>query len=270
MPVELSIDQSEDYFAGIPRPQNCLDLFPGEWSSRFPVEIGVDSGGHAGLFEDERIEWARDGLVKLGRCIRYADVLELGPLEGGHTVMLEKMGAASVTAVEANRRAFLKCLIVKEIMGLNSTRFLLGDALAHLERSGEHYDIGVVSGFLYHLREPLRLLDLLSQSCGALYLWTHYFSADDGSMSPDVRWRFGDPEQRQHAGLQYTAYPYRYENAMEWKGFCGGPHADCNWLGRDDILAALTHFGYTRVLVREESNCHGPAMSIVAVREELE
>lgn len=266
MPVELTIDQSKNYLDGMPRAQNCIDLFQGEWSSRFPATIRVDSGGWAGLFEDERIHWAADGLAKLGRAIRHADVLELGPLEGGHTAMLENMGAASITAVEANHRAFLKCLIAKEVLGLGVAHFLLGDALAHLERSDDQYDIGVVSGFLYHMREPIRLLELLSQSCGALYLWTHYFCGEDGTMSPDIRLRFGNPEERQHAGFQHTVYSYRYADALEWKGFCGGPNTDCNWLDRDDILGALTHFGYSRVLVREESNCHGPAMSIVAVR----
>ncbi len=39
--------------------------------------------------------------------------------------MLENMGASSVIAIEANSRAYLKCLITKEILNLRCSRFLI-------------------------------------------------------------------------------------------------------------------------------------------------
>jgi hypothetical protein len=53
-------------------------------------------------------------------------LLELGPLEGAHTYQLEKLGAKSILAIEANVEAFLKCLITKEITGLQVAKFMLG------------------------------------------------------------------------------------------------------------------------------------------------
>lgn len=260
----ISAQCGEEYFGGVPEAQNGIALFEGEWSSRFPQRFGIESGGHAGLFRDERIEWALARLKEQGQEISDARVLELGPLEAAHTTMLERAGARSITAIEANGRAFLKCLIVKEIMRLQRSIFLLGDALAELEGSDESYDLGVVSGFLYHMREPIRLIQLLSKSCRHLYIWTHYYDEEFVENHPEYRDQYDAPTDHVHAGFRHTVYPYRYEQARNWKGFCGGPRSRCNWLARGDILAALQHFGYTEIQTREESNHHGRAMSIVA------
>ena len=51
-------------------------------------------------------------------------ILELGPLEGAHTYRLEQLGAERILAIEANVEAYLKCLIVKEILGLIKSKLL--------------------------------------------------------------------------------------------------------------------------------------------------
>src|SRR5205814_564703 len=104
-----------------PSPQTALDIFAREWASKLPEEFEYLRAGNVPLFQDSRIEWAGERLGLKGKSI-----LELGPLEGGHTYMLEKMGAESIVAIEANTKAFLKCLIIKEILDLKSARFLCG------------------------------------------------------------------------------------------------------------------------------------------------
>lgn len=247
-----------------PAAQNGIDLFRGEWSSKFPESYGVDSGGWAGLFVDERITWALVGLASHGRSIVDAHVLELGPSEAGHTTMLEQAGAASVTAIEANGRAYLKCLIVKELTRLKRSRFLLGDALRELETSDRRYDIGVASGVLYHQREPVRLLKLLTQKCRHLYLWTHYHDPRDLASRPQLAARFDRAMEQEVAGFRHAVHPYRYEEGMAWRGFSGGSNQRCAWLSRHDILAALRYFGFSKIITREEPNPHGSSMSIVA------
>lgn len=93
-------------------------------------------------------------------CVESFDltVLELGPLEAGHTYMLEKMGARSIVAVEANSRAYLKCLIVKELFELKRAKFLLGDFVAYLKNNTRHFDLCLASGVLYHMQNPAELL----------------------------------------------------------------------------------------------------------------
>ena len=91
-----------------PSAQNALDIFQGEWTSRFPASCGL-TAGEIPSFEDMRVLWA----IQESGGVEGQSVLELGPLEGGHSFMLQEYGkAASITAIEANTRAYLKCLIV--------------------------------------------------------------------------------------------------------------------------------------------------------------
>jgi hypothetical protein len=82
----------DEYVGMAPSGQSAVDVFAGEWSSRLPV-AGV-TAGEIPLFEDERVEWA---LGHLGN-VAGRTVLELGPLEGGHSSMLERAGALAVVA----------------------------------------------------------------------------------------------------------------------------------------------------------------------------
>ena len=111
------------YVASAPSPQNALDIFEGAWTSRLPSPFENARVGATPLFEDERLAWAIDDLGGFDG----ARIVELGPLEGGHTYMLQRAGAASVVAIEGNRRAYLKCLVVKELLALQRARFLCGD-----------------------------------------------------------------------------------------------------------------------------------------------
>src|SRR5688500_14163804 len=76
------------YIHTAPSPQTAADIFKGEWSSRLPV-AGLESGG-AELFNDERVKW---GVEQIGG-VEGKTVLDLGPLEGGHSAMFERLGAA--------------------------------------------------------------------------------------------------------------------------------------------------------------------------------
>ena len=126
----------ETYVLGAPRAQDAVDLFAGEWASHLP---GLDAvTGGAELFDDIRVRWAID---RFG-SVEGAKVLECGPLEGGHTYGLLQNGAAHVTAVEAAPRAWLRCLVAKELLGMRDTTFLLGGADAYLTATDRRFDVG--------------------------------------------------------------------------------------------------------------------------------
>src|SRR5450631_2985383 len=134
------------YVHEAPSPQQTADVFAGKWASRFPGEFSGLKAGANLLFEDPKILWAAQKLKDLGVPVAGSSILELGPLEGGHTYMLSREGAASVTAVEAHQEAYLKCLVTKELLGMERVNFLLGDAAAFLRQIGHSYDIGVAAG----------------------------------------------------------------------------------------------------------------------------
>src|SRR5436305_10285128 len=77
------------YLTSAPSDQNALDIFADEWVSRFPGERANLRAGTLHLFEAPLVDsW----ISQLGG-VAGKSVLELGPLEGGHSYMLEKNGA---------------------------------------------------------------------------------------------------------------------------------------------------------------------------------
>jgi Protein of unknown function (DUF1698) len=248
-----------------PSAQTALDIFRGEWWSRFPDSSG-ESGGEFRSFEDARVAW---GLERLP--VKGARVLELGPLEGGHTYMLERAGAASVVGVEGNRRAYLKCLITKEVLGLDRSTFLCGDAIEYLRDAEEEFDVCIASGILYHLVDPVGLLALLARRATCLFLWTHYYDPD--LISARYRMRFGSPRAGVSEGFAHQLHSRRYGFlGRRLVRFPGGSRPKANWLARPDLLAALEHFGWTRIEIAfdEPDTPRGPSLALVAFQDERE
>lgn len=254
----------DGYVRTAPCSQNALDIFKGEWTSALPGEYSTLQAGTACLFEDARIEWAAQTLGGF----ENKHVLELGPLEGGHTAMIEKLGAASVTAIEASTRAYLKCLITKEILSLRRTRFLCGDLLEYLRTNTTRFDICVASGVLYHMRHPVELLARLAERTDRLFLWTHYYDPFLIARQESVAERFRGSTPAEYAGFAHTLYRYEYRHALEWTGFCGGSESYAYWLNRGDILACLGRFGFDEIHVGCEDPHfhHGPCFALVALR----
>lgn len=253
------------FFGVAPSLQNALDLFKGEWSTRLPDQTGlVASTGPVRACEDYRINW----FEKQVGGFAGKRVLELGPLEAGHTYMLELAGAAGITSIEANPRAYLKCLVMKEVFALQRVKFLLGDFLPYLRTTTDRFDLGIASGVLYHLLNPVELLQLLAPRCDSLFLWTHCYDATYMAGHPDVG-RYFDPEPQTSSvgGFTHHLYRKRYGEALQWKGFCGGGAIDSCWLTQSDILGALQHLGYRVInLLEETKNPNGPSLLVAATR----
>lgn len=252
----------QDYYVKtLPDSQNAIDIFSEEWSSRFPESANV-SAGETTLFEDDRIYWAED---KLGG-FKDKSVLELGPLEGAHTWMLEKMGASQISSIESNTRAYMKCLIVKEIMKIRHANFLCGDFVSYLKENSKTFDVCIASGVLYHMSNPVELLYLLGKAARQVFIWTHYFDESLISQNPEVRKKFGPATTISYSGAEYPVYKYEYEKALAWEGFCGGTTRFTHWLTREDIVNCLKAAGFKTFEIGQEQHYHrnGPSMSLVA------
>jgi SAM-dependent methyltransferase len=257
---------AERYVAGVPSDQNAINLFAGEWSSRFPSNRPDLAGGAVTLYEDERVNWANGELGGLAG----KHVLELGPLEAGHSYMAEKLGAASVLAIEANSRAYLKCLIAKEIFGLTRVQFLLGDFVEYLRATppNPRFDVCFASGVLYHMRDPLGLLENIARYADAVFLWSHYNDPSILDPKPDTAHRFGEMTSVTRFGRSFELREFVYQEAVRWGGFCGGNADSSYWMKRDDILEALRLVGFKRLTVGIEQADHpnGPAFCVVGTR----
>lgn len=256
----------KSFFGLPPSDQNALDLFAGEWSSQPPADRADLKAGTTPLFDDPRIAWAHHRLIELGLADGFAarDVLELGPLEGGHTYLLDRLGAKSITAIEANPRAYLKCLVAKETFGMPRARFRAGDCLEHLRTTSCHYDVGVACGILYHLTNPVELLELLARHCDALFLWTVFYDPEFVAKNPVPGAKFSEVVPMEHAGFKHTVHRFNYGPSRDWKGFCGGGEVFSYWMEKGQLLAALEHFGFTNFRTEQQLNVHGSALMVAA------
>jgi protein-L-isoaspartate O-methyltransferase len=252
----------DNYTSEPPSPQLAVDIFAGEWSSHLPDHLKVVSGGSR-LFEDSRI----DRIIEWVGDIRGMRVLELGPLEGGHTYMLDRAGAV-VEAIEANSRAYLKCLVVKELLGLQHARFLRGDFVAYMKQNVEPYDLVLASGVLYHMTEPVELLELLAVTGRRVAIWTHYFDRDvltDSATAANFRL---PAEPVTVDGTTYLMHPRQYLEQLSWRGFGGGSRSYARWMEREDILDLLHRLGFDSLDVSHEQLDHvnGPSFLVLAQR----
>lgn len=264
MDIRKVINILEQYVKSAPSPQNALDVFKGEWSSKLPEPLAALQTGSALLFEDARIDWCADQICGF----EGKTVLELGPLEAGHTYMIERLGAAAIVSIEANTRAYLKCLIVKELLELKRARFLCGDFVEHLRINKIKFDVCIASGVLYHMRNPVELIALAAKASDQLFIWTHYYDHAIISSNPKLVSKLSNGVVANYAGFRHTLYLQQYKTALDWTGFCGGSELSSNWMSRDDILACLEHFGLNDIRVNFEQLDHpnGPSFALVAIR----
>jgi hypothetical protein len=252
-----------EYVTGMPSAQNAIDILPG-WNHALPDTAGVTAG--SGFFHnDPRIAWA----VEQFGPIEGKRVLELGPLEAAHTAFIDRQSPELLHSIEANKLSFLRCLIVKEILDLKHAKFFLGDFMPWLENPPTRYDFVVASGVLYHMQDPIRLLDLISERADSFYIWTHYYDTDampidDLRHTPFV----GAPEVQTFNGIPVHLYTRSYHGAWQNKSFCGGVHDLHRWMAKNDIIDVIRSFGFDDVRTAHDEPNHqnGPSFSIFARR----
>jgi hypothetical protein len=248
-----------------PSPQNAIEIFPGEWTCAIPNPNdrtrSLPSGLH-GLFWDDRVEWA------IARCGGVAGkrILELGPLEGGHSYMFEQAGAAEVIAIEANRRAFLRCLVVQNMLRLKSVRFEVGDFTEYLRQTTETFDVISASGVLYHQLDPIRMLSDMARIASQVIVWTHYYDEAAIARNRSLDGKVGPLIEVTVDGRTYHWAEFRYLRALDWVGFSGGSHPEAHWLPRDEILDELRRGGFRSfdIAYDEPDHANGPAFAFVA------
>jgi Protein of unknown function (DUF1698) len=252
----------DQYIDLMPSIQNALNIFRGEWASKLPGDSSIPEAGVTPLFEDARIIWA---IEQLGG-VRDKNILELGPLEAGHSYMVEKAGAASVTAIESNTRAYLKCLIIKEILELKRVKFLCGNFIEYLRSNPGKFDICFASGVLYHMKNPAELISLISEVSEQVYIWTHYYDSNIVQNNLRFSHKFPSSSSSEYKGFEHTLYRYEYQDALNFSGFCGGNSSFSEWMSRDEIFECLKFFGFSNIQVQHDEplNQNGPCISLVA------
>lgn len=249
-----------------PEDINSFNLFKGSWSTIFldKNNQNITDGFFYGT-RDKRLNWLSEKFN-----VENKKVLELGPLEAGHTYMLENNGA-DVTSIESNVGSFLRCLIVKNQYNLN-TKFLLGDFTKTVFDHNQ-FDLVVASGVLYHMVDPIQFLKQIANYSKSVYLWTHYFEPNLELWNPNLKnklekgkWNYKEPEVEEYEGLSIRIIKQHYKEALGWDGFCGGPEEYSYWIMKEDLLNLLRKVGYRRIDISFDDPGHqnGPSFSVLA------
>jgi len=252
----------------MPSHQTAIDLFRGAWLSAMPKGSGLSAGGVEDHFSDGRVAWAADVLGG----VAGKTVLELGPFEAYSTYMFEALGAEPLTSIDNSPANFLKCLIVKNAFGLRTT-FYLGDFVRFVESTPRKFDICWASGILYHMTEPVRLLEGMARVSDTMFIWTQYFDEAKIAYNAEVS-RYFDPSKDRvvsYAGRDIKLHYRNYTSSEAERAtnlFAGGPDQFSFWLELPDIMFVLRHLGFARVDMGFDNPDHvpGPACFFLAFK----
>lgn len=212
------------------------------WVTKFHVD-GAAYGGWYDAAADPRLAIFRRQFPEARR------VLELGSLEGGHSLAVAAWsGIESVVAVEGRRRNLERARFVQSLMGRANVTFTQASLetldLAALGR----FDVVLCMGLLYHLPEPWSLLERVASCSDGLFLWTHY--------APQGRAR---AQRRGYEGRIYYEWRFLYEplSGLSFRSF---------WPTQSALVRMLGDCGLGRVVVLEDQpeHEHGPAILLSA------
>ncbi|HSP55779.1 MAG TPA: class I SAM-dependent methyltransferase [Dehalococcoidia bacterium] len=117
------------------------------WETRFWFD-GVPYGGEYDPQDDARIAMFKS----MAGPLSGLRVLELGPLEGGHTLQLARLGQGGCH--RRPRPNYEQCLFIKELFGLDGAQFIHGNLRDFDLPSLGPFDAIFNVGVLYHLDEP--------------------------------------------------------------------------------------------------------------------
>jgi hypothetical protein len=243
-----------------PLISNAIDIFQGEWAGGLP---GFENPNLPRFYNDPRIAYFDE---QIGGFIGKT-ILELGPLEASHTYAMLARGAHSVLAIEANRKSFLKCLIVKEALGLHGAKFVLGDFCQYLTREPARFDVIVASGVLYHMSDPLALIESMTKAADSICIWTHYYDRERIKVL-GYESRFSAPAHIRFRSSMLIGSEQTYpQQALAYGGFCGGAERKTLWLELDSIRLAFAELGFSIQIGKDEADHpSGPAVWIVATK----
>jgi hypothetical protein len=215
--------------------QSVLQLAP-DFVTGFKFE-GAMFGGDRDAVNDYRIRKLNELCDLEGKRI-----LELGPLEGGHTLAMSKLGPREIVAVEGRPENFIKCAIIKTLYDLNNTRFVLDDLRsATLEKLGR-FDICVCLGVLYHLPNPYRVLQAISAVADRVYIWTQHSSDSypEGDMIKIELEGFVGNAKRASEGKYYSEVLSKSQAGLQERSV---------WFSLNDLVAAVHDAGFDDVEV---------------------
>jgi SAM-dependent methyltransferase len=243
-----------------PSHANALSLRAGTWKFDFD-RLEMDAI-REWVGRDVRPRWSAEVFPGFSEF----SVIELGPQDGFVTAGLEAFGVGSILAIEANVDSFLRCLLLKNALGLKAT-YLLGDFLTYLDAATASADLIYASGVLYHLFDPVGLLLRCAEVARHLYLWTFHYNENAIRANAYESLCFDGVSEHRVRDEVFTYHRRFYTpDILAAPTYAGGISAYANWMTLEDIERALHVAGYRIERMIEDSFQGIPAMNIWATR----
>lgn len=178
-------------------------------------------------------------------------IIEFGPLEGGNSIILEKLEVKRVTVIEGHIENFVRCCVIKNLCELNRTTFYFDDVMnATVEKYGK-YDMGFVAGILYHLNNPHIFLNQLSKMTDEIIVSTHYAEEKSPSSNADIK------------EICYKDFKYRGKLYKEAGGPNSGLQTFSFWPFREDLYNMLNDTGYRSINVINDLTDQGTNYKLI-------
>lgn len=213
----------------------------GPWVTRFYID-GKPCGGDFDAFHDVRIDQFFQHFPKV------KTILELGSLEGGHTLQLAKN--AKVLGLEGRQKNIEKALYMQKLLGIKNSEFKLVDLEKEDLTSFGKFDAVMCCGILYHMPKPWNLLQQISRITDRVFIWTQY--ADKASEEVEGYpgcWFVERGLAHPISGLSDRSY----------------------WLTMDALRSILTDIGFMKIdIIEYGENNAGKCVTLTAQRPGLE
>lgn len=138
------------------------------WVTKFVID-GKEYGGKYDARKDTRIDQFFQDFPAGGT------IIELGSLEGGHTFRLATHPSVKkVLGIEGREANMDKAKFVQGIFKIDQVEFVKANLESVDLPSFGKFDAVFCVGLLYHLPEPWKLIEQISNISSSLFLWTHY------------------------------------------------------------------------------------------------
>ena len=211
------------------------------WVTRFRIG-DHDYGGSFDAPNDPRLDFFCDAFPNARR------ILELGSLEGGHTIRLaQRPGVEQVLGIEGRAANLARAQVVQEILQVANIDFVEANlAMIELAQFGR-FDAIYCSGLLYHLPEPWRLIAQLRSIADGIFIWIHCLT---------------------EAAAKYLTDSYRGRRRKEGgsEDVLSGLSHDSFWPTLGSLCNMLTTAEFARINLLQNNLNHpnGPAVIITA------
>jgi len=189
---------------------------------------------------------------QLGGNFKRKRVIDIGCLEGYFSAECALQGA-TVLGIEGKTINIKKCEFMRSVLRIKNLTFIKDDAMRVTRKKYGDFDVVLALGLLYHLDNPFKFLENLSELCtGFLLLDTHVAlieQPESGDWKPELsalrKFEFSDKT--------YTGRLYREFNSdtaqisKDLSPTASLSNEQSVWLTEDSLVSLLRDVGFEQV-----------------------